>query len=566
MTDIFISYSRDDRENVRHIADALEAEGLDVWWDPEIPPGESFAAVIDRQLKEAACVIVVWSKKSIMSNWVQEEADDGMMRNTLIPIMIDEIDLPRGFKRLQTADLKGWEGDTGNANWQLVIAQVRKMVAAKNAAAAAERQAEQRQQAAAAHPARAAMAKKAAQPAKTARTASVEAKKGGLPLVPIILGLAVIGLGAFGYFFYSQNSGESAPVVASTASNDEGAGDNENLTEMVDADLPNQAAEADPRISEEISSGIVTAEVPAETIADGESIAGALAIDESSSELSANQGMETAADVGSATVSIVEDDAPDAALVATAGEVIKDCDECPQMIVVPAGAFKLGSPDDERSREDVEGPQIDISIANAFAIGAFEVTFAEWAACVADGGCNGHEPSSMGWGGGKRPVVNVSFEDAARYAEWLSEKTGQTYRLPSEAEWEYAARASAEGAFSFDGDLTPSKANFNANYPYAGASAGTYRSKTVEVGSFDPNAFGLYDMHGNVWEWTSNCWRSSHANAPIDGSPVGGACNQRVIKGGGWNAGGWRLRAAHRKPVNSGVRDFDTGFRLVREL
>ncbi len=532
MTDIFISYSRNDREQVRHIAGALEAEGFNVWWDPDIPPGESFSNVIDRQLKEAACILVVWSTSSIGSNWVQEEADDGMTRNTLVPVMIDDIDLPRGFKRLQTADLRGWQGDTGDANWQLIIAQVKKLVAAKSATQAAERQAEARS--------RGAAKRASAPPPRAAAAQRQDAKKGGFSLMPVILGLSVLGAAAIGYFFYAKSQ-EGAPLAVA-------AGPAATSAPSDDADAP---APDEP--------------APAENVELAAAIGGAGpdTVDAATDEIGEAPQLDDATDVQAAAPVA---DAVETPSAYAAGDSLRDCDECPELIVIASGAFAMGAPDGERSREASETPQVDVAIAAPFAMGAYEVTFDEWRACVDDGGCSAYEPPAMGWGEGRRPVVNVSFDDAQQYADWLSQKTGETYRLPSESEWEYAARAGSSDPFSFGANLSTSQANYNGTYPYADAPAGRYRSKTTEVGSFRANAFGLYDMHGNVWELVADCWRPNHNSAPADGTPVGGACSSRVLKGGAWNAGGWRLRAAHRKEVGDADRDYDTGFRLVREL
>jgi formylglycine-generating enzyme required for sulfatase activity len=236
----------------------------------------------------------------------------------------------------------------------------------------------------------------------------------------------------------------------------------------------------------------------------------------------------------------------------------RDCAVCPEMASIPKGRFVMGAPRDETGRRPTDGALREADIPKDFALGAREVTFAEWDACVADGGCRAYKAYDHQWGRGARPAVNISYVDAQSYAAWLSEKTGETYRLPSEAEWEYAARAGAQDPFAFDGVLSAEKANYDAAYAYGGP-AGEGRGKTTPAGSFPPNAFGLYDMHGNVWEWTADCWRAV-SDAP-DGS-----CAQRVLKGGAWNSGGWRLRAGHRIAKNETAREFDNGFRVVREL
>jgi len=242
---------------------------------------------------------------------------------------------------------------------------------------------------------------------------------------------------------------------------------------------------------------------------------------------------------------------------ANLGNYFRQCVECPDMAALQAGSFMIGAPAGEVAATSAEGPQTPVSIPAPFAIGAREVTFDEWDACVRDGGCNAYRPSAP-WGRGRQPAVNVSFADAQAYVDWLSYRTGSKYRLPTEAEWEYAARAGAGTAFSFGNAVSPQIANYHGEFPYQGP-RGVFRGQTTQTGTFAPNAFGLYDMHGNTWEWTSDCWRPSHASGEA-------MCYARVVKGGAWNTGGWRLRAAHRNRVSVDSRSHDTGFRVVREL
>jgi formylglycine-generating enzyme required for sulfatase activity len=221
----------------------------------------------------------------------------------------------------------------------------------------------------------------------------------------------------------------------------------------------------------------------------------------------------------------------------------------------------MGSPDGERARRASEGPVVEVSLAKPFALARSETTVAQWNECVAAGPCAPLREEA----GANRPAVNVSFDDAEVFARWLSEKTGASYRLPSEAEWEYAARAGAETPFASGPSISAREASFDASIPYGGK-PGVPRRAPSPVASFPANAFGLYDMAGNVWEWTADCWSPSHAGAPADGAPRSGACSQRVLKGGAWNTGGWRLRAAHRIGKPAGAREYDNGFRVARDL
>jgi formylglycine-generating enzyme required for sulfatase activity len=251
--------------------------------------------------------------------------------------------------------------------------------------------------------------------------------------------------------------------------------------------------------------------------------------------------------------------------------VFRDCPSCPEMVVAPAGEFLMGSPDTERGRGSDEGPQRKVAFAQEFAAGKYEVTFSEWDACVADRGCS-YNPSDEGWGRGRHPVVNVSYNDVKQYIDWLSRKTGKEYRLLSEAEWEYAARAQtktsdANNPFSTGATINYRQANYDANFTYGSGQQGAYRQKTTDVGSFPKNAFGLYDMHGNVWEWVQDCYKPSYEGAPVDGSPVvADPCQLRILRGGAWNYHPRMLRSAYRYATPPDVRLNNFGFRVARSL
>ena len=254
-----------------------------------------------------------------------------------------------------------------------------------------------------------------------------------------------------------------------------------------------------------------------------------------------------------------------------AGSLLRDCPNCPDMVVVPAGEFMMGSPETERGRGKNEGPQRKVTFQQPFAVGKYEVTFAQWDTCAAEGGCK-HQPGDETWGRGRRPVINVSWDDAVQYVAWLSKKTGKAYRLLTEAEWEYAARgvtkATASYApFSTGATIGAHQANYDGNFTYSGGRQGIYRQKTLDVGTFAKNAFGLHDMHGNVWEWVQDCYKDNYAGAPTDGSAVtSGACELRILRGGSWNYYPQLLRAAYRYATVPGIRLDMTGFRVARGL
>jgi formylglycine-generating enzyme required for sulfatase activity len=281
------------------------------------------------------------------------------------------------------------------------------------------------------------------------------------------------------------------------------------------------------------------------------------------------------ADADAARKKAVADDARDkAAPDLKPGSVFRDCTECPEMVVVPAGEFMMGSPVNEDNRSTDEGPRHKVTIAVRFAVGKFEVTFAEWDACVAAGGCTGNQtPNDQGWGRGKRPAINVSWDDAAQYVAWLSSKTGNTtYRLLTEAEWEFGARAGTSTLaphtlFATGPTISADEANYNGDYLSGIGKKGVNRGKTIEVGSFSANAFGLHDMHGNVFEWVQDCYKDSYDGAQTDGSAVtSGDCGLRVLRGGSWIGSPRALRSAYRYKARTDFRRSDTGFRVARSL
>jgi formylglycine-generating enzyme required for sulfatase activity len=243
-----------------------------------------------------------------------------------------------------------------------------------------------------------------------------------------------------------------------------------------------------------------------------------------------------------------------------------DCDGCPEMIVIPAGEYMMGSPVNEIARADDEGPRHTVSISRPFAVGRFAVTFKEWDLCRKEGGCNDYRPDDRSWGRDKRPVISVSWNDTQLYIVWLSKRTGKTYRLLTEAEREYVARAGSTTPFWWGTSIAPTQANYIGNLTYGGGRPGDNRKKTVAVDTFQPNPWGLYQVHGNVWEWVEDCWNGSYSGAPIDGSAwLTGNCQRRVLRGGSWGNNPRNLRSAVRYalPID---HDDSFGFRVARTL
>jgi formylglycine-generating enzyme required for sulfatase activity len=245
-----------------------------------------------------------------------------------------------------------------------------------------------------------------------------------------------------------------------------------------------------------------------------------------------------------------------------------ECARCPEMVVVPPGGYTMGSPPAEEGRTAAEGPQNAVTFASAFAVGKYAVTFEEWEACVVGGGCNSYRPGGgEGRPSSRYPVVNVSWDDAEAYVAWLTKSTGKAYRLLSEAEREYVARAGTTTPFWWGPSISTEQANYDGSVTYGGGKRGEYRQKTLPVDTFAPNSFGLYQVHGNVNEWVADCWRNTYRETTI-GAAAGTteSCGRRVLRGGSWYDGPQLLRAAARLGFYPGHRSNKIGFRVARSL
>ncbi|MGI9493028.1 MAG: SUMF1/EgtB/PvdO family nonheme iron enzyme [Geminicoccaceae bacterium] len=244
-------------------------------------------------------------------------------------------------------------------------------------------------------------------------------------------------------------------------------------------------------------------------------------------------------------------------------ESFRDCEQvlCPEMVMLPAGTFLMGSPKTEKGRYDDEGPQHEVTISRAFAIGKVEVTFEAYDRFAEATGRK--KPGDRGWGRGKRPVINVSWDDADAYCTWL----GDGYRLPTEAEWEYAARAGTTTRYSFGDQITTDQVNFSGRDQLGGPIRGEFRKQTIPAGSLMANTWGLFDMHGSVWEWVSDRYGDYSAAAVTDprGTPDGVA---HVMRSGSWSNNARRVRSANRGKNKPDIRFNNVGFRCagVQEL
>jgi formylglycine-generating enzyme required for sulfatase activity len=428
MSHVFLSYKKADFTIADRVVGALRAHGLSVWWDESLTARSAWDAELEREIAAAATVVVLWTPRSVESDWVRTEAHYGQDHGKLVPVMMEPCTIPLAFMLRQTVNLCDWHAETDNRQWRKLLAWISDLAAAK--------------------------------PSTT----------------HIPNGIGVSQPNVFRETVHHLTSGE--PVV-------DGA--------FVNASTPT-------------------------------------------------------------------------------GTAFRDGDTLPVMRIVPRGAFLLGSPATDPDRSVAEGPQKRIEIPVPFSIGVFPVLVSEYDAAVGTlPPAEPPAPRSRGWTSIFRgrpgtaevgaalnpslPVTNVSFEDANGFVTGISSKTGESYRLPSEAEWEYACRAGSRGRYSF-GDVV------DATSAVFGSSAGP-----VAPGSFSANAFGLYDMHGNVREWTADLWHESYESTPLDGSPaVEGHSSMRVVRGGGWSDGAPMLRSAARMRATQSIRSNVIGFRVVRTL
>jgi formylglycine-generating enzyme required for sulfatase activity len=428
MCDVFVSYKKEDRALAERVVRALNAQGLSAWWDEGLTPRSAWDAELEREITLAACVVVLWTPRSVESDWVRTEAHFALDHAKLIPAMVERCTIPLAFLLRQTVDLCDWQGQADHRHWRKLLAWIADLVNAKRP--------------------------------------------------------------------------DGNAVIRGTTP--------ENAFREVVGRLPSGDAIAD--------GAFVNASTPA-------------------------------------------------------GTAFRDSDASPVMRIIPRGAFVLGSAATDPDRAVNEGPQKRIEIPQPFALGVFPVLVSEYEALVGAGPTQTAAIASpRGWRSlfghtaaatavvatspdPSVPVTHVSFEDATTFVTRLSSASGETYRLPSETEWEYACRAGSRSRYAFGEMLDERMAVF-------GRSAGP-----MAPGSCTPNAFGVYDMHGNVREWTADLWHESYDTIPQDGSPaLEGHGSMRVVRGGGWSDSPALLRSAARMRATESIRSPIIGLRLVRVL
>lgn len=529
MADIFLSYASADHERIRPLVKILEQQDWSVWWDRKIPPGKTYDQVIEQALDEARCVVVVWSKQSVVSEWVKVEADEGMNRKILVPVLIEDAKIPLAFRRIQAARLIDWQGELSHHELAMLFESITAIIGEGTLKEEPARDESQT-------PVQATTVTKIS--AFDVTTPGVKAQPPEFDLKP-------------------------ADVELQT-------GESENLRMPSPVNLLKQI-EPKRNLKPWLATGgafVLIGLVIAAIWGAGSG---------------GNNGLveptPLAGDLPAASPATLRFEF-DVATTDERGDVIKRDKKSARyfteeissvkldMVEIPGGKFTMGSPPNEAERTDNEGPQQEVTI-QPFSMSKYEITQAQWRAVakLPKVGVEDLKPDPSEFKGDDRPVEKVSWDEAQEFCRRLSRVTGRKYRLPSEAEWEYAARAGTTTPFAFGPTITPEIVNYEGNYPYGSAPKGKYREETIPVGSLNaPNAFGLFGMHGNVWEWCEDDWHDSYVNAPNDGrawvdNPRG---SKRVYRGGGWSYRALGCRSADRSsPGAPGVRSDGLGFRLV---
>jgi formylglycine-generating enzyme required for sulfatase activity len=430
LSNIFISYAREDLDRVRPLTEALKAQGWSVFWDRTIPPGKTWHEVIDAALHKARCVIVAWSEASIQSSWVREEAEEGRERKILVPVLFAEVKPPIGFRSIQAASLVNWDGRPTAEEFQQLVSAVADILGPPKQPAAPRPPPQEPEPTPTQQP-------ESPAPRESPREKGRKGQRPTLWIAGLTLGVVIAGLVA---------------------------------------------------VQMKRPGGVFR-----DTLRDGSS--------------------------------------------------------GPEMVSIPPREFRTG--DIQGSGNAGEQPVHLVRIPRPFAMGRYEVTFDEYDVFARATGRE--QPADQGWGRGRRPVINVSWKDAVAYAEWLSRQTGKRYRLPTEAEWEYAARAGTETAYWWGDEVRKNRANCTD------CGSEWDHKQTAPVGSFAPNPWGLYDTAGNVWEWVQNCWHKNYEGAPED-------CSYRMLRGGSWFDGPGFVRSADRDGNEPDFWNETLGFRLAQDL
>lgn len=552
MAEIFISYSQHDRVRVKSLVEALTAEGYEVWWDLAIRAGESFDQLIEDTLKRVKCVVAVWSRQSVQSEWVRAESAWAKDRNMLVSIRIDkDAELPLKFYNVHTRRMVDWQGGREEQAFRDLVADIRK-IAGPRALSPAQVPSTELPTALPEVPEepesdvrekhkdgeRAAQQAEEAAPVRENETARFRMAR-SVTLAGVAVIVAIISV----TIYLKQQPVPDADLVVDSG---------KDLIELSQSQLRSvQQALNDIGFDAGPMDG-----VPRDKTREAISLFQESRGYRPTGKLTEREQVRLLFDARQAAESRLGAE-PQSGTVFR--DTLKHGGEGPEMIVIAAGSFRMGCVSGKECSK-YELPVRTVNFDNSFAMGKYEVTFEEYDRFARATGRK--KPEDQGWGRARRPVINVSWEDEKAYAGWMREQTGKRYRLPSEAEWEYTARAGTDSRWSF-GDGAA------ALIEYAWFKDNS-DGQTHPVSEKKPNPWGLYDVHGNVWEWVEDCYHEDYQGAPDDGSAWLEAndsyCGLHVIRGGSWGFTPWYLRSANRSGNFPDGRTKERGFRLAQDL
>jgi sulfatase modifying factor 1 len=532
VSDIFLSYDSRDLERIKPLAAALSAQGWTLFYDRTIPPGKTWRQFIGKEIDECRCMVVAWSTHSIESNWVLEEADDGLKRKILVPCLLDDVRPPLGMRAIQAANLVDWKGDLKAPGFKALCGAISELIGA-------------------------------------GKEQKVSVQDSGKPAIEHVPHLVEVQPP-------KTKFDKNAAPKEQAGSKERGAAPKQHKAEIEAPDAMVPDMDKPRRFTFKAMLVTVILSVVGVMFFELGPFVSVLS-KETEPKTTAHPSLDNPSPKPASpkVASAIERQhgSADATQVAQRTAI-----KVPEMISIPAGEFWMGSENTDMYASDDEKPKHKVQIA-AFNLGKYEVTKQQFAEFVRQ---TGHKSGECWfWNGSdwtkseprdwqspgveqteSEPVVCVSFQDVQAYIAWLNKETGNRFRLPSEAEWEYAARAKTNPPY-FWGEAMQ-EATEHAWF------SDNARQKTQPVGQPNhDNAFELYDMAGNVWEWTQDCWHVNYQSAPGDGKAweqaSGGDCNRRVLRGGSWPDEPGILRSAPRGGDFADFRLNNVGFRLAQD-
>ena len=583
MVDVFISYKREERARCQRIYEKLRALDLDVWFDVHLTAGKSFDRELEGAVKDAKAVVVLWSPASVESEWVREEAAVGKSRDVLAAIRIAPCDPPFGFGRTHCEDIHETDFADDHPAWLKILERVGHLTGRPELAGYSKALGNAT-----------AIMQDWADHNRTVPLSGKMRRLAGLLTDPAVDGDTPAPRTSAPARLLNGPEAGWVDIEASLDARD--------YSDFLEVYPQSEHAFEARRRKRKLEDWAVTgqrdlvavtaflrsgsfAALQAIVQTTADNLAGAA---ERSGQLSA-PASERPSDARAAAV------AKRAVLARSFGINLPEVANLlrPVMVAIPPGRFTMGSPDGEERWEGYDGeeePRHEVSIGHVFALGRGAVTVDAFSAFIADtnydmgesafirNGDKWEDTPGRGWRdpgfaqGGDNPVTCVNWHDARAFIAWLNERLKLTdrpdaYRLPSEAEWEYACRAGTETQFSFGGTITTDQANFNGTAGYGGAEPSmVWRKATTPAGQFPANAFGLYDMHGNTRDWCEDAWNKTYEGAPADGSPWLSGDALRPLRGGSWLNPPQLCRSAMRLRRDPALRFSLIGFRLARTL